>query len=292
LPGSFTTSFFQSYFGGGLGHLDFTPLPGTPACAQPGPLGMRPPCVPPTAQIDPAKVYGWVEGGPGGPGVGGNPLEGWTITSDGAFTAASADRGSNPARLLTAVQTFARPATLTNAVPLTIAFPTGSRTIDASFNLGWAWYPSNRYHSLDVPFLNRFRTVLIDRPDLHIHLDFDKSAIDVPIIEYTVHLDTANPWPDQSKDFTVVDLHGLTETPLAAQKSAMNPAVNLHLYKNVDIHTADNSAGAAAFGGSVLPGTLGANPISDTLPDWIIARMGKAGVDLPAFETHPSARAP
>jgi hypothetical protein len=107
-----------------------------------------------------------------------------------------------------------------------------------------------------------------------------------------VHLDTANPWPDQSKDFTVVDLHGLTETPLAAQKSAMNPAVNLHLYKNVDIHTADNSAGAAAFGGSVLPGTLGANPISDTLPDWIIARMGKAGVDLPAFETHPSARAP
>ena len=156
LPGSFTTTFFQSYFGGGLGHLDFTPLPGTPACAQPGPLGMRPPCVPPTAQIDPAKVYGWVEGGPGGAGVDGNPLEGWTITSDGAFTAASADRGSNPARLLTAVQTFARPATLTNTTPLTIAFPTGSRTIDAGFNLGWAWYPSNRYHSLDVPFLNRF----------------------------------------------------------------------------------------------------------------------------------------
>jgi hypothetical protein len=69
----------------------------------------------------------------------------------------------------------------------------------------------------------------------------------------------------------------------------MNPAVNLRLYKNLDIHTADNSDGAKALDGAVIPGSIGANPISDTLPDWIIARMGKSGIDLPTFQTHPSA---
>ena len=289
LPGSFTTTYFLGHFGGGLGRVDFSPVAGTPACAEAGPLGMKPPCVPPVSQIDPKKIYGWLDGGVGGLAMAADPLEGWTVTPDGAFTAALDSRRSDPAHLLTAVQTFARPATQTNAVPLTIAFPTGSRTIDSSFNVGWAWYASNRYHSVDVPFLNRFQKILIDRPDLHIHLDFDKTAVNLPIIEYVVHFDTTNPWPNQSKDFTVVDLHGLTETPLAAQKSPMNPVVNLRLYKNLDIHTADNSQGAAAFAGKVVPGNVGANPISDTLPDWIIARMGNAGVDLPTFDLHPSA---
>jgi hypothetical protein len=289
LPGSFTSTYFLAHFGGGLGRLDFTPRPDTTACAEAGPLGMKPPCVPSIGQIDPSKIYGWLEGGPSGPAVGGDPLEGWTVTPDGAFTNATAGRGSDPARLHTAVETFARPATRSNAAPLTVAFPTGSRTLDSSFNLGWAWYASNRYHSVDVPFLNRFQKVYIDRPDLHIHLDFDKSAIDLPILEYTVHLDTTNPWPNQAKDFTVVDLHGLTETPLAAEKSPMNPAMNLRLYKNLDIHTADNSRSDEALAGRLVPGDVGANPISDTLPDWVIARMGKQGVDLPAFETHPSA---
>jgi hypothetical protein len=122
-----------------------------------------------------------------------------------------------------------------------------------------------------------------------VHLDFDKTAIDIPIIEYTVHTETTNPWPALSKDFTVIDPHGLTETPLAARKSPMNPAMNLRLYNNLDIHTADNSAGAQALAGAALPRDVGANPISDTLPDWVIARMGKAGVDLPAFTTYPTA---
>jgi hypothetical protein len=47
LPGSFTTTYFLSHFGGGLGRLDFTPRPGAPACAEPGPMGMKSPCVPP-----------------------------------------------------------------------------------------------------------------------------------------------------------------------------------------------------------------------------------------------------
>ncbi len=288
IPGSFTTTVFLAHFGAGIGRLDFEPRTGAPACAEPGPVGMQPPCVPSPAQIDPSKVYGWLDGGPSGPATQGHPLQGWTI-ADGAFNATWTDRGPNPTHLLTVVQTFARPATRTNATPLTINFPTGRRTIDSGFNIGWAWYASNRYHTIDVPFLSRFRKVRIDRPDLGVHLDFDKTAIDLPIIEYTVHLETANPWPALAKDFTVIDPRGLTETPLAARKSPMNPAMNMRLYKNLDIHTADNSNGAAALAGKALPGDVGANPISDTLPDWIIARMGKAGVDLPAFKTHPTA---
>jgi hypothetical protein len=298
LPGSFTTTFFMNFFGAGLGRVDFTPRPGAPACAQPGPLGMRPPCVPSIEQIDPSRVYGWLEGGPGGVAANNNPLEGWSITPDGAYTnsyifgEATQRNGPDPTRLAAAVQVFGRPATLTNAVPLTIAFPTGSRTIDSSFNVGWAWYPSNRYLAIDLPFLNRFRRVLVNRPDLHIHLDFDKRFVTIPIIEYTVHLGTKNPWPATVTDFTVVDPRGLTETPLAAKLSPFNPAINMRLYKNVDIHSADNSAGASALEGSVLPGSLGANPISDTLPDWVIARMGKGGVDLPSFTTHSSCAQP
>jgi hypothetical protein len=291
LPGSLTATWFHSTFGGGLGRLDFVPRPGAPRCAQPGPTGMQPPCVPAVAQIDPKKVYGWLDGGPGGAAAGGSPLEGWSVTPDGDYTAAWAYDRPDPARLETAVQTFARPATFTNAVPLTVAFPSGPRKIDSGFNLGWAWYASNRYHGVDVPFINRFQKVYVDRPDLNIHLDFDKTAIDAPIIEFTVHLGTTNPWPDRVKDFTVVDLHGLTETPEAARKSPIDPRINLASYKNLDIHTADNSNGGEALDGSVVPGTVGANPISDVLPGWISARMGSTGVDLPSFQVHPTSRA-
>jgi hypothetical protein len=116
-----------------------------------------------------------------------------------------------------------------------------------------------------------------------------KSTVDIPVIEYTVHVETTNPWPALANDFTVVDPRGLTETPLAARKSPLHPATNMRFYKNLDIHSADNSNGAKALAGLAVPGDIGANPISDTLPDWIIARMGQGGVDLPAFETHPTA---
>ena len=288
LPGSFTSTAFLAHFGAGIGRLDFNPRNGAPACAEPGPSGMQPPCVPSPRQIDPTRVYGWLDGGPSGPAVEVSPLQGWTIAA-GAFTAEWTGRRLAPTHLLTIVQTFARPATRTNALPLTINFPTGRRTIDSGFNLGWAWYASNRYQAIDVPFLSQFRKVLLDRPDLGVHLDFDKTAIDIPIIEYTVHLETTNPWPAISNDFTVVDPRGLSETPLAARKSHMNPATNMRFYKNLDIHSADNSNGARALSGTALPGDIGANPISDTLPDWIISRMGQGGVDLPVFETHPTA---
>jgi hypothetical protein len=164
----------------------------------------------------------------------------------------------------------------------------GIRTIDASFGVGWGWYSSNRYHSVDIPFLNRFRKVLIDRPDLGIELDFDKTAVTIPVIEYTVHHGTTNPF--NGADFTAVEPGGIAiETPLAAKRSPIDPATSLRLYKNVDIHTADNSKGSLVARGAIAPGDAGAQPIPDTVVGWILARSDRAGIDLPSLPaTHDS----
>ncbi len=287
IPGSFTGSYFLSAFGGRMGRLNFEPIPGTPPCAEPGPLGMQPPCIPTVARIDTSRVFDWLDGGPGGPAVTGHPFEGWTKTPAGQFDGSNVNGGPHPTSLTTAVQALARPSTRTNATPLTIDFPTGARTIDASFNVGWGWYSSNRYHSVDIPFLNRFRKVYIDQPDLGIHLDFDKTAVDIPVIEYTVHLKTTNPF--DGKDFTVIEPDGLViETPLAAKRSPIDRRTTLRLYKNVDVHTASNAHGALALRGAIAPGDVGAQPIADTVVGWIVARSGKETIDLPTFPTHLS----
>jgi len=269
IPGSFTATAFLSPFGGRMGHLDFHPQPGAPVCAQPGPFGMQRPCVPSTAQIDPNRVYDWVSGGPGQPGEHASPLEGWTKNSQGHFDGANVNGGPDNTNMTTAIQALSRPATRTNLTPLTIAFPTGTRTIDAGFGVGWGWYSSNRYHSIDIPFLNRFRKVLVDRPDLGIHLDVDKTVVDIPVIEYTVHAGTTNPF--NGRDFTAVEPGGIAiETPLAAKRSPIPPATSLQLYKNIDVHLTENSVIAA------------------TVIDWIAARSGKDTVSIPTFPTHVS----
>ncbi len=256
IPGSFTDSYFLSAFGGRMGHLDFHPLPGTPACAEPGPFGMQPPCVPSVEQINANHVYDWVSGGPGQPGRSASPLEGWTKNPQGQFDGSNVNGAPDDTNMTTAIEALARPATRTNLTPLTIAFPTGTRTIDASFDVGWGWYSSNRYHSIDIPFINRFRKVLVDRPDLGIHLDFDKTVVDIPVIEYTVHAGTTNPFG--GKDFTAIEPGGIAiETPLAAKRSPIPPATSLHLYKNIDVHLAANSSIADTWswtGSTRVPG--------------------------------------
>lgn len=288
IPGSFTGQWFLSWFGGRMGRLDFHPLPGAAVCAKPGAFGMKPPCVPSIAQIDPSHVYGWLDGGFGGRGSAGTPLEGWTIDANGTFDGSSVRGGLDPTSLVTVTESLGRPSTRTNARPLTIAFPTGTRTIDASFGYGFGWYPSNRYHSVDIPFLDRFRKVFVNRPDLGIMLDFDKTAVDIPVIEYTVHPGTTNPF--NGRDFTAVEPGGIAiETPLAKKRGPLNPATTLRLYNNVDIHTADNSRAALVATGKLAPGALGAHPIPDTVVDWILARSGKASVDLSGLpSTHVS----
>lgn len=269
IPGTFTGTAFLSPFGGRMGHVGFKPLPGAPACAAPGPFGMSPPCVPAVAQIDPSKVYDWVSGGFGQPGYRGNPLEGWTINAQGHFDGSNVNGGPDPTNMTTLIEALARPATRTNLTPLSIPFATGRKTIDASFAVGWGWYSSNRYHSVDIPLVMRFRKVLIDRPDLGIHLDFDKTAVDIPVIEYTVHSGTTNPF--NGKDFTAVEPGGIAiETPLAARLSPIPPDTSLRLYKNIDVHLTER------------------NVIARTVVDWVLARSGKDQVDVPAFPTRVS----
>lgn len=287
LPGSFTGTAFLSPFGGRMGHLDFHPLPGAPACAEAGPYGLQPPCVPSVAQIDPKKVYDWVSGGYGQPGVEGNVLQGWLRTPRGTFDDSNVNSGPNNTNMTTLIEALARPATRTNLTPLRIPFPTGTRTIDPSFDVGWGWYSSNRYHGIDIPLLNRFRKVYIDRPDLGIHLDFDKTGVEIPVIEYTVHLNTTNPF--NGADFTAVEPDGIgIETPLAKRRSPLPPQTSLRLYKNIDVHLSDNSRGALALQGKAAPGDVGAHPIPDTIVDWIDARIGSDQVSLPDFPTHVS----
>jgi hypothetical protein len=288
IPGSLTGTWLLSWFGGRMGRLDFNPVGETPVCAAPGPFGLKPPCVPDVREIDPARVYGWLNGGPGGAGMIGSPMEGWTKNPKGDFDGSSVRGGLDPTSIVTVAESFGRPSTRTNLVPLAIDFPTGRRTIDASFGYGFGWYPSNRYHSVDIPFLDRFRKVLVDRPDLGIRLDFDKTAVDIPVIEYTVHADTTNPF--NGKDFTAVEPGGIAiETPLAQKRSPIDPRTMLRLYNNVDIHTADNSKGALVATGKIAPGDVGAQPIPDTVVDWILARAGKTPIDLsPLPSTHVS----
>jgi hypothetical protein len=218
-------------------------------------------------------VYDWVSGGPGQAGERANPLEGWTKNPRGGYNGANVNGLPDGTTMSVVIAALARPATRTNLTPLAIPFPTGTRTIDASFGVGWGWYSSNRYHGIDIPFINRFRKVLIDRPDLGIHLDFDKTHVDIPVIEYTVHAGTTNPF--DGTDFTAVEPGGIAiETPLAARRSSIPPATSLGRYKNIDVHLTSD------------------NVIAETVVAWIVARSGKDQVDVPTFSTRVSCVSP
>ena len=173
-------------------------------------------------------------------------------------------------------------------MPLTIDFPTGQRPIDASFGYFFAWYASNRYRTIDIPFLDKYRKISINRPDLGIHLDFDKTRINIPVMEYTVHANTTNLFG--GKDVTVVEQGGLAmETPLARNLNPINPAVTLRLYNNLDIHTADNSRGALVAQGKLSPGDVGAHAISNTVcPGSSRARLRPRSI-FPDFRLRTSA---
>ncbi len=287
IPGSFTGTWFQSWVGARMGRLDFPRITAA-MCAAPGPFGLTPPCVPSAALVDTSKIYGWLNGGEGGAGEFDGPLAGWTRDSAGAYDGSRANHGPDPTSIVTAAEVFGLPSTRTNLEPLTIDFPTGRRTIDASFGYGFAWYTSNRYYGVDIPFIDRFRKVLVDRPELGIHLDFDKTAVKIPVIEYTLRHNTTNPFG--GKDFTVVESGGIAEqTPLAAKLSPMNPAITTRLYNNMDYHLAGNGRYAAVASGKLAPGEVGADPVADTVVDWILARSGKTPFALPAFPaTHVS----
>lgn len=249
LPGGFLQNGVIVFLGEGLGRLDFTPVPGTENDCDLRPLPGS--CVPSATQIDPNKVYGWIEGG----GNGGVPDE------------------VGKARLFGNSLLYA--PSRTNVRPVTVDFAvSGKRTIYAGDMNAATWYPSIRYDS-DMSFLSSPRR--IDIHEQGVDLDIDKTLVNVPFYIARQSPDTTNPFPLVT-DFTNINRTGVTQTPEAAARSPIDPAVNVALYRHTDFVSADDS-----LAGQVTPGQPGASAISNTLIDWILARAhGRANVPDPA----------
>ena len=147
VPGGGVQMPILQFLGEGLGHLDFTPVPGTEtACDKtPMPMMMGPPrpgyvapsCVPSAAMVDPNRVYGWVEGG----GNGASPLD------------------AGKADLWLKSQAFA--PTRSNIRPATVTLKQAGRvTIDASDMIASNWYPSERW-DFDAGFVGRYKVLTL-----------------------------------------------------------------------------------------------------------------------------------
>lgn len=282
IPGTFLQTFSFAFLGARAGRLDFTPVPGTENdCAEPGPRGMMPPCVPALSQIDPRRVYDWIDGGPGGAEP--SPLNGWTRNASG-FTDAFVNPLEEPTKNSTWIQANYIGPSRTNVRPVTIDFPvSGPVEIDSGEANAWLWYLNNQYND-ELSFVSRFKRILIDRDDVNLHIDIDKRPINIPVITYVRIIgNPQNPFPNVY-DFTAITPTGVRQTPLAFARSPIEAAVNTRLYGHTDLATADNSKGHLTLNREVTPGDNGANVVSTTLVDWIIARTrGQTKVQLPSF---------
>jgi len=237
--------------GEGLGNLDFMPRAGTEdQCDATKPA---PPCVPSAAQLDPDKVYGWIEGG----GKGG------------------VDTKAGRALLWMNSQAYA-PAR-SNIKPITFKFAkSGEKTIDASNMVASNWYPSERYDG-DMQFLGRFKTIKI--AEQGVNLDIDKTAI-AKIPAYVARQSTSttfgNPFP-QVMDFTEVNKTGTHQTEAAAALTPFDKNINSALYFHTDYVSVDDS-----LAGQVTPGKPGSSAVANTLIEWVLKRsVGRAKVPTP-----------
>jgi pimeloyl-ACP methyl ester carboxylesterase len=244
--------------GSHMGTLDFTPIPGAAPCDPLDPQHRTAaPCPPNADEVDPNKVYGWLDGGGKGPFPEPSNAEAYVNLS--AF---------GPSR--------------TNIRPTTVHYPvSGTRTIFGGEMTGLFWYQSVRYDA-DMQLLALFNQIVINQDNVNI--DVNKNLISIPI--YTAKgtltpvipgLPFDNPFP-RVTDFTEINQKGVIQTPAAAALTPLNPAINSHLYNHSDFPTADDS-----LVGQVLPGQPGASIVADTVVDWIFARAhGRARVPSPA----------
>jgi pimeloyl-ACP methyl ester carboxylesterase len=307
LPGAFLGSYAASSSGMRLGRLDFTPLPGSEKdCAAPGPNGRRAPCIPAPSQIDPTRIYQWIDGGPGSPLPG--IYNGWTkvperpsltikgmfaslislvvlkiqSTQKPGFTGHFVHAAAQPSRATVLAELYAFGTTLSNAVPLTIDFPASGRlTIDSGYPDATLWYINRRY-SADIVIGSLFKKVLIKRDG--VFLDIDKRAVNIPILAYSLELLGKvhdNPFP-KVKDFTrIAGSSGVYQTPLARELSPIDTSISMPGYLQGDFCTADNS-----LAGQVKPGRPGAAVVPNTLIDWLIPRIKGGKFALAPIATH------
>ncbi|MFL6621989.1 MAG: alpha/beta hydrolase [Sulfurifustis sp.] len=251
VPNGFLQNTTIIALGEGLGRLDFAPVPGTETlCDRSNPRTPPTACIPSVAQIDPNKVYGWIEAG----GNGG-------VTNE-----------VGKARLFGNSLMYA--PSRTNVRAVFVDFPvSGPRVIYAGDMNAANWYPSNRYDS-DMGFLSQFRHINIQGQN--INLDVDKTLVNVPFYIARQSPDPTNPFPLVT-DFTNINRTGVTQTPAAAALTRFDPTINVGFYKHTDFVSADDS-----LAGHVTPGQPGASAISNTLIEWVLARaQGHAGVPNP-----------
>jgi len=238
--------------GEGLGQLDFRPRPGTES--QCDPAKPAPPCIPSPEQVDPTRVYGWLEGGGGGQAA--NRVGRAQLWLDSLSFA--------PAR--------------TNIRPVAADFSaSGRRTIDSGYMIAINWYPSERYEN-DIRLTGQFRTLKIDQSG--VSFDIDKSAIagiPVYVARQASSTGISNPFPGVT-DFTEINKKGTFQTDEARRVSPFDPEINAALYYHSDFISADDSQA-----GRVRPGEPGGAVVADTLIDWLLKRsVGRADVPIPA----------
>ncbi len=251
VPGAALQVALVKQLGEGLGRLDFTPLPGTEGKCDP--LKQAPPCIPDAAQIDPKKVYGWLEGG--GNGAVPNRAGKAQLWMDAL--------GYAPAR--------------SNIKPVTLNFAaSGKQTIDAAYQVAFNWYPSERYDG-DMAFVGRFRSLKLH--ERGVNLDIDKgaiTAIPVYVARQSATANLNNPFP-QVTDFTEINKKGTFQTDAARKLTPFDPAINAALYFHTDFVSADDS-----LEGMGTPGQPGVSAVSNTLIDWVLKRSkGRASVPTP-----------
>jgi len=198
-------------------------------------------------------MYGWLDGGGGGPTPGKMSKAGWWALAQG-FT---------PNR--------------TNIKPVTVPFAqSGARTLDASMMVGAYFYQPDRYDT-DLRFFGRFKVVKLTGAGTA--MDIDKTGIDAPVyvIRRSPSAQADNPFAHVT-DYTEVNRTGTHQTDPARALSPIDPAINAGLYNHVDIVLADDS-----LAGQVRPGEPGGNVAADTLVDWVLERSkGRAVTPTPA----------
>ncbi|SFP93016.1 hypothetical protein SAMN03159339_4694 [Variovorax sp. 770b2] len=243
--------------GESLGLLDFKPVVGTEADCDILPSGK---CVPRIGQIDPAKVYGWLEAG------GGSSIP--ATTKVGVGKASQFLRG------------YSWTTNRTNIQPIAYNFRTsGQRTVDAREIVTANWYPSERYEA-EMSFVGAGPTFVFDHKGIHI--DVDKSVVNVPL--YYAHQGPASPTNPSVfplvTDYTNIGSTGTVQSAEAVAKSRVDPVVSSQYYKHTDFVSADDSL--AGTPGAAAPGQPGVSLVANTLVDWVFARTGSKLAAVPS----------
>ncbi|HVS13523.1 MAG TPA: hypothetical protein VMV46_06350 [Thermoanaerobaculia bacterium] len=262
IPGAFLQTPVITALGIRSGRLDFAPAGGAWVCAAEGPQGDRRPCPPNASMLDPQRVYDWLDGGGGGPAGNDGPFNGWSFGPDG-WSDRLLQPGPNPSKAVAYMLQTGFAPTRTNVEPIAVRLTDAGRvTLDARVLNGMTWYQSRRY-DLDLRFLGQY--VRIDFERAGVRHDVDKSAIAVPVY-VAARQDRENPFPAVT-DYTAIGPGGLTQTRQALARGPFDATLSTRFYGHSDFLSADDSSA-----GSVKPGEPGANVVSATLVDWLLAR--------------------